>query len=428
MDATEKKAGRRGGPAVKLAWVALVLVAMLLPHWMIGGVIEEREERHEAVRREIGAAWGGPQVLLAPVMAVPWAGAEGRRGMLYIQPERLDARVELAPQTRRRGLYEVPIYTATARLEGRFRPSLTAVPQEPAAVLAWEEAIILAGSHATRLVGDAPPLAWGGRDLSPVEGLTGGDCLPARALAWRPHLVVSPGPEEALPFALTLALRGSQRFVLQGGPQSGTLAIAAPWPTPSFVGDELPERSLVEGEGFSAEWNLAAQGGPARRSLCGLVQAGVGVQLLEAVPTYRMVSRASKYAMLFLALAFATYVLFELLAGLRIHIVQYGLLGCSVVMFPLLLLAIGEPLGFVVAYAASTLAVMAQASLYTAAVTGRRLLAAIFAGVLAALFGFLYVVLSLEALSLLVGTLALFLVLSVVMAVTRKVEWGQQGG
>ena len=215
--------------------------------------------------------------------------------------------------------------------------------------------------------------------------------------------------------------------MLQGGPQRGTLAIAAPWPTPSFVGDELPERSLVEAEGFSAEWSLASEGGPARRSLCGMARAGVGVQLLEAVPTYRMVSRASKYAMLFLALAFVTYVLFELLAGLRIHIVQYGLLGCSVVMFPLLLLAIGEPLGFASAYAASTLAVMAQASLYTAAVTGRRGLAVIFAGVLAALFGFLYVVLSLEAFALLVGTLALFTVLSVVMAVTRRIEWGRGG-
>jgi inner membrane protein len=67
---------------------------------------------------------------------------------------------------------------------------------------------------------------------------------------------------------------------------------------------------------------------------------------------------------------------------------------------------------------------MAQASAYTAAVTGRRRLAAVFAGVLVLLFGFLYLVLSLEAFSLLVGTLALFIVLSVVMAVTRKVAWG----
>lgn len=426
METTERMTGRLGGPAVKLAWVALVLVAMLLPHWMIGGVIEEREARHEEVRREIGGAWGGPQALVAPVMAVPWTGAEGRRGMLYIQPDRLDARVELAPQMRRRGLYEVPVYTATARLEGRFRPGLATVPQEPAAVLAWEEAMIVAGSNATRLVGDAPALAWAGRDLPVADGLSWGDCLPARALAWRPGLAAAPGLDDAPSFALTLTLRGSQRFALQGGAQRGTLAIVAPWPTPSFVGDELPERSLVEAEGFSAEWSLASEGGAARRSLCGMARSAVGVQLLEAVPTYRMVSRASKYAMLFLALAFVTYVLFELLAGLRIHIVQYGLLGCSVVMFPLLLLAIGEPLGFASAYAVSTLAVMAQASLYTAAVTGRRRLAAIFAGVLATLFGFLYVVLSLEAFALLVGTLALFTVLSVVMAVTRRIEWGRR--
>jgi inner membrane protein involved in colicin E2 resistance len=49
--------------------------------------------------------------------------------------------------------------------------------------------------------------------------------------------------------------------------------------------------------------------------------------------------------------------------------------------------------------------------------------AVIFAGVLAALFGFLSVVLRLETYSLLVGSLALFAVLSITMAVTRQMDW-----
>jgi len=149
----------------------------------------------------------------------------------------------------------------------------------------------------------------------------------------------------------------------------------------------------------------------------------VGVALIEPVQTYRMVSRAAKYAVMFVALASLTYLLFELVAGVRIHIVQYALLGASLVLFPLLLLAIAEPLGFGAAYAISAAMVMGQAGLYTAAVVGRRLLASIFAMVLGGLFGFLYVVLSLESFSLLVGAVALFLALSAVMLVTRRVRW-----
>lgn len=47
----------------------------------------------------------------------------------------------------------------------------------------------------------------------------------------------------------------------------------------------------------------------------------------------------------------------------------------------------------------------------------------IFAAILAGLFGFLYIVLSMELYSLLVGSLALFAALSVVMIVTRHVSW-----
>ena len=412
-------------PAWKLAWVALVLLAMLVPQWLIEGVIDERAGRHAAVRQEIGAAWGGPQDVMAPVLAVPWTGAEGRRGVHYIQADRLEARAELAPQTRRRGLYEVPVYTATLAMEGEFRPGLVTVPQDASAVLHWGQATILAGSNAMRLVGDAPALTWAGREVPALEGGgETGDCVPVRQLRWNAGLLAAPERGAVLPFALTMALRGSQSLMLRPGPARGRLAMQGAWATPSFVGDDLPQTLSVEASGFAAEWTLAREGAGGRPNLCSLRGGGAGVELLEAVPTYRMVSRASKYALLFLALSFVTYLMFEFLAGLRIHLVQYGLLGCSVVLFPLLLLAVGEPLGFAVAYGVSTLAVMAQASLFTAAVTGRRALAGVFAGVLAALFGFLYVVLSLEAYALLVGTLALFIVLSVVMAATRRVKWG----
>ena len=149
----------------------------------------------------------------------------------------------------------------------------------------------------------------------------------------------------------------------------------------------------------------------------------MGVVLQDAVPTYAMVDRAAKYGALFLAMAYLTLFLFEIALRIRIDIVQYGLVGLSVSLFALLLVSVAEPLGFAASYAISAGAVLAQASLYTLSVVRRPLLAAVFAGVLGALFGFLYVVLSLDSFALLAGAVGLFVALSAVMAVTRRIEW-----
>ena len=111
---------------------------------------------------------------------------------------------------------------------------------------------------------------------------------------------------------------------------------------------------------------------------------------------------------------------------MRIHIAQYALLGLSVSLFALLLVAVAEPLGFTAGYAVATAAVLGQASLYTLSITRRPRLTALFAGVLGVLFAVLYVVLRLESYALLAGTATVFVVLSVVMAATRRLDWSGQ--
>jgi inner membrane protein len=117
-----------------------------------------------------------------------------------------------------------------------------------------------------------------------------------------------------------------------------------------------------------------------------------------------------------------------LMAQVRVHLVQYGLLGLSISLFALLLISVAEPLGFLSGYAISTGCILLQASLYTLSVVRRGRLAAIFAGVLGTLFGFLFIVISLDAYALLVGAVALFVILSVVMFVTRKLDWSGASG
>ncbi len=429
-------------PARRLLVIGGMFLAMLAPQFLIDQVVEERADRQRQVQAEIGQSWGRPQALLGPVLVLPYRvplppqeGVEPRwrRGSLAVLPNRLDAALTLVPETRHRGIFEAVVTTARARFEGQFDlPAGLAVPDQPQAEILWREAHLLAGSNDLRLTDSAPALRWDGRAVEAAEVAAEPMlCAPADALRWPLGLTAAP-EARGVKVSLDLNLRATQRVMLLPLAGRATVRMEGPWPTPSFTGADLPTHSEVGEHGFEAEWTTTMRQSLLRKSLGACPQQvaqteaerGVGVELLEAVPTYRMVTRAAKYAAFFLALAFVTYALFELVARIPIHLVQYGLLGCSIVLFPLLLLSLGEVTGFAIAFAAAAAAVTLQASLYTWSVTQRAGLSAVFAGVMGMLFGFLYTVLSLEAFSLLVGTVVLFLVLSAVMLATRRVAWG----
>jgi len=56
----------------KLGLVGALALATLVPNFLISGLIEERETRQEAVRKEFARNWGPQQQLLSPVLVVPY--------------------------------------------------------------------------------------------------------------------------------------------------------------------------------------------------------------------------------------------------------------------------------------------------------------------------------------------------------------------
>ena len=113
---------------------------------------------------------------------------------------------------------------------------------------------------------------------------------------------------------------------------------------------------------------------------------------------------------------------FEATTRLRIHLVQYALVGIALTLFPLMLLSFSEWLGYTAAFGLSAGLVVAQTSLYTAAVSREATVTAVFAGLMSGLFGFLFVLLGLEVYALLVGTVAVFLVLSFAMVLSLRLD------
>lgn len=443
-------------PAAKVGMILCLLALMLIPLAMVSSLIYERQQRQTDTVAELGRGWGPEQTITGPLLTVPYSWEDAtivpqpakpvrQTAYIRIPAAQLHVAAALQPQIRRRGLFHAAIYTAAVTLGGNFIvPDLTSAPGllPVNAVFDWRGARLVLGASDLRGLPSGTQLDWNGAAV-PL-GLGQRQLACGMTLFDAPAAIVSsPAAGTVIPFKLPLSLRGTQAFHIQPLSVQSTIQISSPWPSPGYVGPSLPTAETPDVAGFAASWTVAGDADSAywqRRdwAMPDCTRAvdkpffdadrSIGVELREAVPTYLMVSRAQKYGVLFLALSFLTLFLFEAVARVRIHLVQYGLLGLSVSLFALLLISAAEPLGFAAGYAVATAAVLAQASLYTLSVTRRVRLAGTFAGVLASLFGFLYVVLSLDAYALLAGTVALFTVLSVVMVVTRRVNWADAAG
>jgi inner membrane protein len=116
--------------------------------------------------------------------------------------------------------------------------------------------------------------------------------------------------------------------------------------------------------------------------------------------------------------------MFDVIGGVPVAGVEYVLVGAGLILFFVLLLAFAEVIGFTAAYVLASAAIIGQIAAYSAAVLKSWRRAVWIGGLLVALYAVLYILLSLEAYSLLIGSLMLFVALGVVMYVTRQVDWG----
>ncbi len=207
----------------------------------------------------------------------------------------------------------------------------------------------------------------------------------------------------------------------------------SPWPSPGFIGSYLPETREISDKGFTASWRISSLGRsyPSRWTstethLANAEQSAFGVNLFVPIGLYQLTTRATKYAILFIGLTFVGYFLFEVMAGLRLHPLQYLLVGFANTLFYLLLLSLAEHIGFGLAYLTSTLASAGLITGYSISVLGTRTRALLMMAILAILYSFLYLILSAESYAMLAGSIGLWATLGLIMYLTRRINWFDQ--
>lgn len=426
------------GVTFKVLGIGLLALLMLIPLAQLNDLVREREQRAFEATARIAERWGAQQQVGGPVLVVP-VQTRQRQGdavvtveaLEFLLPDRLAIRAELAPEVRHYGLYETVVYVATAKVEGRFLASDITALAGPGREVQWQRAELRVPIADVRGIRRVSALRIGERqpDFGPDSGGVAGIASISAPYPIEPQSLV---PQ--LPFAFELALAGSERFAVLPLARQTELHASGAWPAPGFDGAFLPASRRVDARGFEAAWQVLdlnrriAQRWSAHESSALDVDASAfGVSLVQPASPYQRNVRAGKYGVLFIALTFVAFFLFEVLRGLRVHPVQYLLVGVALCTFYVVLLALSEQFGFGVAYLAAALATVVLVGGYATAVLAQRRAGILLGGLLALVYALLYGLVASEDYALLMGALALLATVSALMFLTRRVDWYAMG-
>jgi inner membrane protein len=432
----------RSSQGLRLLSVGVLALLLQIPIAMIGGLVRERQERRQAAIDEVSSKWGRAQSITGPALVLPYthrwteAAAGGQQitrsetRNAIILPERLRVRGTMDSEVRHRGIFSVPVYKLGLVMEGEFaRPALAELGIQPGAV-DWTRAHLAVGISDPRTIQESAALSWDDQRVGFLPG-TGGFTEGGAGI----HAPVEmTDAVRQVKFSFPLALNGSLRTDVVPFGRTTVVEMQGDDGHPSFQGNWLPSDRTVSSDAFKARWSISFLGRSYPQAWTSDMEMGkaidasrFGVELIDPVDHYRMAERSVKYAGLFILLTFATVWLIEILAGVRVHSIQYLMLGGALCIFYLLELSLSEHLGFPLAYVAASVAVVGMVGGYGVVALRSRSRALVVAGGVSLLYAYLYLLLMNEDYALLIGSVGLFAILGAIMFATRRVDWYSAG-
>lgn len=433
--------------SVRTLVVFLLGILMMIPLFMVEDVVQERSQYHNNVLKEVAATWGEKQILVGPLLVVPYVehftsvdtviDANGENRIVskdiyndhtaILLPKELEIRSDLKEEHRQRGIYDALVYTAKLSMTGQFDHTPLLRSDEGERRILWDKAYIVVGISDTKAIDVASSFFWDDERIALEPGTRMTDLTPTGFHALLPSTANSNASHE---FKLTMNLRGSDSLMFAPLGETSKFRMTSSWAHPSFRGELLPEKHEISEQGFSAEWNIPhlVRNYPQYwdindKQTYKLQDFLVGVSLYEPASLYTKVTRAMKYgAALFIGLTFLVFLAFEISLKRRFHILQYLIVGGALALFFLILLALAEQIGFMFAYLAAATTTILLITLYMKAILRDKKHTTFIFLLLTVLYGVLYLILQMEDYALLAGVVLLLISMGSMMYVTRHLK------
>lgn len=438
----------------KLALIALIALLLWIPLQWIHSQVQERQQYLDGVRADVATSWTGTQAVMAPVLVIGYESRTKRavsqlengtttykemteQHQIFLPADTASVTGNMVTEMRYKSIYGVPVYLTELTIKGAFAPqpianTLTQLQQQKD--FARLTGVFLAMHiRDPRGIEGSPQMIWRKQTLKllPGSGLRSlSDGIRAEI---ENDFSTDSSTGSPFEFEIRMALRGMESLQVIPSAKMFSFDAESTWPHPEFFGAFLPTTRQITNSGFSARWSvnefstsISGKLAACAQAECGrLLESQFGINLFQSVDVYQQTNRAMKYAMLFVALTFAVFFIFENLQQTPIHPIQYLFVGLALVIFYLLLLSLSEHVAFARAYAIASLACCALNGFYVRHVMQGWLAAGVFTGVLAALYGVLFVILQMEDYAQLTGAGLVFAMLAATMILTRRIDWYQ---
>ncbi|OVV30289.1 cell envelope integrity protein CreD [Klebsiella pneumoniae] len=410
------------------------IVLLSLPLMMVRELINERADYRSEVVDAIEQSTSGSQKLAGPLIAIPITETLSRMEnqkevnyqrswVYYWLPESLAVTGKQTVESRRVGIYSGQVWHNALQIKASFDPLRLAALRKTNIVLGQPRLVVSVGD--ARGIGaiHAPEVNGNVLSVEPGLGISGdgaGIHMPMPALA---------EDNKPLEIAFSLDLNGTGEFSLVPLGRNSELQLTSNWPHPGFLGSFLPTQREVSAAGYRAHWQsswFANDMGSYFKDDMEIPWSRLpafSADVMSLADQYQLTDRATKYAILLIGLTFMAFFVFESLTRRPLHPMQYLLVGLSLVLFYLVLLALSEHIGFTAAWLAASLSGAVMNGIYLQAVLRGWRNSLLFVAALLLLDGVMWFLLHSEDSALLLGTGVLALALSVLMFLTRRVDW-----
>lgn len=422
----------------------VIALLLLIPSAWIQGLIQERSVRQEQITQEVSDQWSGSQLVQGPVLIIPYKKQVRERDTsnkviikeytqrIYLLPQNLNIKGNVATRKLHRGIFDVGVYDSKLNITGNFNRADIAKLQIDSNQLMLNKARVIFAISDLKGLKSNPVINIQNLKLE-VEPALNGDNLLDNGL--QASIDLSTGADD-IPFNFDLDLKGSESLSFAHTGKTTQVEVSGNWPSPKFDGRTLPNERTIVDSTFNAKWRMLYYNRPFPQQWAGNdtllnsfknnKNALFGVQLHIQVDEYQKTERTSKYAILIIVLTFVSLFLTEVIQKRRIHVFNYALIGAAMIVFYTLLLSFSEQVGYNIAYLIAAVATIGLIAWFTASLLSNRKAAVLFAVILTIFYGFIFVIIQLEDLSLLVGSIALFIIISTLMYFSRKISWDAQ--
>lgn len=427
---------------VKMAFIGLLIILLLIPSVLVQNLIQERAQRQDETEKQVSDQYSGEQLVQGPVLVVPYkkqiketdnSGKEVTKEVinnLFILPNELDYNANVSPDILHRGIFEVVVYNGSVKVSGNFtRADLSSLSLTADQLIPDKAKLIFSISDLKGLKTN-PQLKIAGQTATAEPAF--GDTVFINGLQVAVNL--SGLMDKTIPFEFNLDLKGSEKLSFLHLGKTTDVTVKGNWGSPSFDGRYLPDTRNIDTRSntFDAKWRMLYYNRPFPQQWVDDLNvlktkkaddATFGVKLRLPVDQYQKTTRSSKYAILIIMLTFISLFLTEMISKHRIHVFNYVLIGAAMIVYYTLLLSFSEQVGFTFAYLIASAATVILVAAFLQSLIKSAKTTGLFALILTLFYAFIYVIIQLEDLALLVGSVALFLVVATLMYFSRKINW-----